>query len=587
MRFLNVTRALGIVLLIVLLVTIYVVNGYLNKDIISEAQDTMMSTLARYISPEIKELARKQVQTRLIEEAEAQTSVIFWGKFTRWGSTASLLMGLTCMLLVSAGGYYKLTTHRLRTRYSEIEYRGNLDPNVAAGLVIAEQLESRNTEAAVNLYLKMAEVNTRQLQALSKGIPAITPPQSQSQALPETTTAPIGDVPTFAQLLERGEIAPGKPLVIGYTQDGKPYRSTLSDNYSTIVIGQSGTGKTFGEAYGIAQTVLSYGAYYTILDPHYPDPKKESLGDRLGALTSLDNIEILNNPYILDEYTDRLTSDFEAIIKTGVGHTPHIIVVDEHSLWKSSTNGGKGWLKFEERVIYEGRKYGWYLHATSKSPLACDFGSSAVRDSFKTSLMYKVKKHQAATYFKDPELVELSQKCKRPGMAVYTDIQDVSQIVHVPRIQQEDMNTVASLVRQANGSPIAYSAPQTCTQDVQIDAQDVAIQNVNNEPKQAETPVETGGNSKKELMVRLKDATGKSQNELAEMMGISRKDMSFFLNKNTLSDEKKRFVETAFFSLCDANNIDYSDCIETPETPEETGRNNIIDAAKRFQEVAS
>ena len=454
MKFINVTRIIAILLLITIAGGIYTARQYLNRDLISEAQNAMRDRLARFLTPEIKELAKAQAATRILQEEETQRSVIFWGRATRYGSTATLGSLLTAVLALSAGGYYKLTTHKLKTRYSEIEYRGKLDPAVATWLVLAEQLESRSSEAAVNLYLKLAETNTRQLSALAKG-PALT--VGNTLAI-ESQTTPIGDVPTFAQLLSDGMIAPGKPLVIGYKKDNQPLQSTLDDNYSTVVFGQSGTGKTTGEAYSIASTVLSYGAHYTILDPHYPDKNKESLGDRLGALTSLENIRIVNNPYRLDEYTAQLTGEFEAFLQTGTGKSPHIIVVDEHSVWKNASNGGKAWLKFEERIIYEGRKYGWYLHVTSKSPLAQDFGTSAVRDNFVTSLMYKVKKHQALTYYKDPELVEMVQACDKPGMAVYTDRQDVSQVVRIPMIQAEDMQTVVTMVRQGNGQSIVIDS---------------------------------------------------------------------------------------------------------------------------------
>jgi len=224
-----------------------------------------------------------------------------------------------------------------------------------------------------------------------------------------------------------------------------------------VVIGQSGTGKTTGEAYAIASTIFAYGAFYTILAPHYPDKKQQSLGDRLGALASLEQVRIFNNPLRLDEYVNILDQEFEAYKSTGEGRAPHIIVVDEHALWKNSSNGGKDLLKYEEKIIYEGRKYEWYLHVTSKSPLAQDFGNSAVRDNFVTSLCYKVRKKQAQTYFQDAELVEMVQSIDRPGKAVYTGRDDVSQVLQIPNISQQDMQRVVELVKvqQANG-PALY-----------------------------------------------------------------------------------------------------------------------------------
>jgi len=59
---------------------------------------------------------------------------------------------------------------------------------------LAEQLESRSSEAAVNLYLKLAETNTRQLSALAKGVhgPALT----AGTSIPiESQTTPTGGHP--------------------------------------------------------------------------------------------------------------------------------------------------------------------------------------------------------------------------------------------------------------------------------------------------------------------------------------------------------------------------------------------------------
>jgi len=155
MKFINVTRIIAIMLLMTIAGGIYTARQYLNRDLISEAQNAMRDSLARFLTPEIKALAKAQAATRILQEEETQRSVIFWGAVTRYGTVGTLGSLLTAVLMLSLGGYYKLTTHRLKTRYSEIEYRGKLDPAVATGLVLAEQLESRSSEAAVNLYLKL------------------------------------------------------------------------------------------------------------------------------------------------------------------------------------------------------------------------------------------------------------------------------------------------------------------------------------------------------------------------------------------------------------------------------------------------
>jgi len=359
-------------------------------------------------------------------------------------------------------------------------------------------------------------------------------------------------VPTFNELLATGSIAPGKPLIIGYTGESLPKTAELDDNYSTVVIGQSGTGKTSGEAYSIASTMLSYGARYTILDPHYPDAKKESLGDRLGVLADLPHVTIHNNPMLLDEIVSGLDQEFEAYKASGVGHVPHIIVVDEHSLWKNSSSGGKDLLKFEEKIIYEGRKFGWYLHVTSKSPLAQDFGSSAVRDNFVTSLMYKVRKKQAQTYFQDANTVEMVQKCDKPGMAVYTDRQDVSEVLQVPLATESDMKIVYQKV--SNGGPVP-----------------VTISTGNDTETTPETPQVTGGNADIDTMPVseiLEAVRGKLAAETVTLSGLAKE---IGCNKGLLHNVVKRdknMPESLQHSL--------SNYLHPDQT-------NVIEASDRFQ----
>lgn len=227
----------------------------------------------------------------------------------------------------------------------------------------------------------------------------------------------------------------------------------VEENYSTVVIGASGSGKTTGEAYTISSAILACGARHTVFDLHYPDKKRESLGDRLGTLLQSGYITIYNNPLLLDEIIERLDQEFEDYKRTGRGYVPHILVVDEHKAWISSSVGGTDLLRFEEKIIFQGRKYDWYLHVTSKSALSEDFGSSAVRDNFVTSLLYRTKKHQAKTFFKDAEVTSLLDGCKKEGQAVYTDRKGTSNIIQVPFCTLNEMQTVARMV--ANGGNVA------------------------------------------------------------------------------------------------------------------------------------
>jgi len=73
-------------------------------------------------------------------------------------------------------------------------------------------------------------------------------------------------------------------------------------------------------------------------------------------------------------------------------------------------------------------------------------------------------------------------------------------------------------------------------------------------------------------------------------MGISKKDMSLFLNNGKMSSDRKQSVETVFCSLCNAEKVEHGISTETAGTPEGTDGNstpNVIHAVKRFQQEAT
>jgi len=485
-----------------------------------------------------------------LQEARLQVkkqSLVRWENARFWSVLAFLASACVSTVIVATGAYHKLSTHVLRLNTAEIPVKdkdlSRIAPEISLQLALAEQIEAQAPQRAFEMYCQISELNTRQISALVgrrgllSGNQTVNITGAEPAALPASTS-----IPSFRSLLDQDVIAPGKPLLVGYTQDGQPCRSDLEDNYSKVVIGQSGTGKTTGEVYDVAQTIIAYNAYYTILDPHFPDKKKESLGDRLGTLRSLPNIRIFNNPLELDVITEQLDHEFEAYKASGQGHVPHIIVVDEHSLWKNSSTGGKEFLRFEEKIIYEGRKYDWYLHVTSKSALAQDFGTSAVRDNFVTSLLYKTKKGQAQTYFKDSELAELSQQCTKPGMAVYTDRANHSQIVQIPMIQQEDMQAVIKYV--GNGEPIQIPPRKCVSEETHIDMSETPSER----EETPETPFLMNVQKLRRIVTTWIETEKETLSGLAKKIDMNKGQVYRFVKENDTPSETLRLALSKYVS---------------------------------------
>lgn len=73
------------------------------------------------------------------------------------------------------------------------------------------------------------------------------------------------------------------------------------------------------------------------------------------------------------------------------------------------------------------------------------------------------------------------------------------------------------------------------------------------------------------------ERTGTSQNEFADILQISRKDMSYFMNSKQMSDEKRNSIETLLRSAISEESRENRNS-ETPgnkaETPEK--QSNVI-----------
>ncbi len=66
----------------------------------------------------------------------------------------------------------------------------------------------------------------------------------------------MSDPPTFRELLARGELARGKPMILGY-EHGVPRRGSFLDIYSAAVAGESGSGKTSTLLFLIGSALIS------------------------------------------------------------------------------------------------------------------------------------------------------------------------------------------------------------------------------------------------------------------------------------------------------------------------------------------
>lgn len=174
-------------------------------------------------------------------------------------------------------------------------------------------------------------------------------------ALPEpASSAPAGEVPSFAQLLDRGEFGPGRPLVLGYDAlTRQPITGSWRDLYSCGVGALQGAGKSWLLAFLLGQSAAA-GAKFIVCDPHAG--ADESLSTRIAALAGAFMCDVASTD---DEILAalRLANDKLEKRKAGKGGDwPIIVAVDE---WSSLLRGrlGDELPPLVQNITEQGRKY--------------------------------------------------------------------------------------------------------------------------------------------------------------------------------------------------------------------------------------
>ena len=327
---------------------------------------------------------------------------------------------------------------------------------IAMGLMNAEQLKQMNggVERAFELYTRMAEVQTKQMQAMigRKGMTQmLTASETLAQPLPATAenggSTFLQPVPTFRTLLESGEISRGKPMILGF-ENGQPRRGSFLDIYSAAVAGESGSGKTATLLYLIASGLVSGAVRYIGIDPHYPHPK--SLGFKTKPLWEHGLMKMATYKddmlVVLKEVEQTIDRRLKQIDKDD---TPMVLVIDELA-FLAKTSIGSAVAHTMERISTEGRKCAVYMLASSQTWLVARTGdSSAVRDTLTSAFVHRIKPKQANLLLQDKDEAEKVKRfLKQPGDVLLCPVGDDSAICKMPFTTDSDMEFVAEMLRE-------------------------------------------------------------------------------------------------------------------------------------------
>lgn len=384
------------------------------------------------------------------------------------------LLGAACLAaLIIASGIHRAQVKRASVHTYTIgkstvivhERNLGLAAPIALGLMNAEQLRQINggLEKAFELSCTMADVQTRQLKALTHGHYKSVLPAGENVSGDQTQQ----QIPTFAELLDRGEIAPGKPMILGYIH-GQPRRGGFIDIYSAAVAGESGSGKTATLLYLMGSGLLAEGIRFYGIDPHYPHPK--SLGFKTKALWSSGAVMMATDRdqsrdvcrTINDLITHRLTQQDTTT-------TPIVLVIDELAfLMKSSLADDLA--STMARVSTEGRKCAVYMLASSQTWLVESTGnSSVVRDTLTSAYIHRIKPKQANLILQDKdETAKVKKHVKHVGQVLLCSVQHDSEIAQIPYTTEHDLQRVAAMVKPVNSAVNSQRVDQGVDQPGQL-----------------------------------------------------------------------------------------------------------------------
>ena len=386
-----------------------------------------------------REAARASLPLYQAQQAQKIRDVQFYGKVKQVLAVAvpAVLFFSGVMVAVGISRRKQIVMIRIG-KHSEfpVHYKqvksGALAQQLTA-LVTAEELKQSNAgiDKAFQLYEALADSQSKLLRSMPAraALPA---------AAPAILSEPGTLAPRFADLLRSGDIAPGKPLIFGFSK-GAPRVGTWQDIYSNATGGQSGTGKTITLCSLIGQSLLQ-GVEFWIIDFHYPHPK--SLLAKLGRLKETD---FIRHDFDIAAIYDEVEATIDARINGKDGERGgRVLTIDE--LFRVN-NAAPRTATMLERIGTEGRKVEVYVLASAQSWNATKVGGTTARDNLTSIFAHKMKPKQGNVLLQDKDL---SRTCwnLRPGQVLFCPTSAEPEILTVPFCEPRDMDTIFEMLPQ-------------------------------------------------------------------------------------------------------------------------------------------
>lgn len=322
---------------------------------------------------------------------------------------------------------------------------------IVMGLTTAEKLDKLDTgiEKAVEIYTAVADLQLR----LSRNH-ALSPSSNVWPALSESSPMVVSS-PHFRELLDTNQIAPGKPLIMGFNEQGQAQCRAPEDIKSMAVAGWQGSGKTLSTAYLVASILYQYPtAEIFVIDPHRDHPK--GLTAIIAPLAASDRLHLVN-PVETHQILSQLFQLMDARLSGSQPSDPPVfLVIDElPRLAKSlSDEHFELFIKFLEAATEETRKTNiTFIGAGTKWDARNFKNRKDIRAGMPSLLVHKCKPSQADLLLEDSQEKKLVKALKAPGECLLATSHDADpQLVRMPLITAQDIRHLVTLV--ANGSSI-------------------------------------------------------------------------------------------------------------------------------------
>jgi hypothetical protein len=258
---------------------------------------------------------------------------------------------------------------------------------------------------------------------------------------PRCAVAGTAIPPTCADLLQRDQIAPGKPLIFGYHQ-GQPEYRDLKNLKSLAIAGWQGSGKTSSAAFIIGTSVLAYNVEAYVIDPH--KQHDEGLYRLIQPLEQTGRVTVIN-PFdthalihtIQTRLNNRLRGDESS-------DRPILFVIDELARL-AKLDCFDELVVLLERCTEETRKANIVFLGISTKWTARHFkGRADIRGCMNSALVHKCKPSQAELLLEDRRDQKLVEHLEHPGDAILVTDYAGAKPVAMPFCTRQDMQTIAT-----------------------------------------------------------------------------------------------------------------------------------------------